>query len=351
MDGYAVKSADLAGASQSKSVLLKLTQADQVEAKQAKQIWTGHPIPQGADAVVMLENTQKRGGELEVWGQLAPWTNISKVGEDIKKGDLLVKAYTRLNPYSMGLAAALGHTTLRVSEKPRIAIIATGNEITEVGTQRTSSQIFDSNKTMVAAMCNELGAETTDLGIAKDNTDEIAEKIKGALKTYDAVITTGGTSVGGLDLVPDAVNKLGKPGVIVHGVALRPAMPTAVAMLEGKPVLILSGNPVAAVIGFEVFGRPLVCRLLGMSKEEPRPIANAKLAHRVTSALGRKTYVRVRVVNKNGELTAEPVSAKGAGSISTMTQSNGYLIVTENREGVSEGETVTIHMFAAVGEA
>jgi molybdopterin molybdotransferase len=198
---------------------------------------------------------------------------------------------------------------------------------------------------MVAAMCHELGAETTDLGIAKDNTDEIAEKIKNALKTYDVVITTGGTSVGGLDLVPDAVNKLGKPGVIVHGVALRPAMPTGVAMLEGKPVLILSGNPVAAVVGFEVFGRPLVCRMLGMSKEEPRPIVTARLAHRVTSALGRKTYIRVRVVSKNGELVAEPISAKGSGSISTMTQSNGYLIVPENREGIVEGETVVVQMF------
>jgi molybdopterin molybdotransferase len=348
MDGYAVKSADLAGASQSKPVVLQLTQADCVGAKDAKQVWTGNPIPEGADAVVMLENTQKSGVKLEVWGQLAPWINISKVGEDVKKGDLLVKAFSRLNPYSMGLAAALGHTRLKVAEKPKIAIIATGNEITEVGTERASNQIYDSNKIMVGAMCHELGAETTDLGIAKDDTDEIAEKIKNALKTYDVVITTGGTSVGGLDLVPDAVNKLGKPGVIVHGVALRPAMPTGVAMLEGKPVLILSGNPVAAVVGFEVFGRPLVCRMLGMPKEEPRPIVTAKLAHRVTSALGRKTYIRVRVVSKNGELAAQPISAKGSGSISTMTQSNGYLIVPENREGIVEGETVVVQMFGSL---
>ena len=268
MDGYAVKYADLVGASQSKPVILQLTQADHVDAKQAKQVWTGNPIPEGADAVVMIENTQKRSdGELEVWSQLAPWTNVSKVGEDIKKGDLIVKAGTRLNPYHLGLAAALGHTQLKVAEKPKIGILATGNEITEVGTERASNQIYDSNKTMVAAMCHELGAQTTDLGIAKDNVDEIAEKIQIALKTHDAIITTGGTSVGGLDLVPDAVNKLGKPGVIVHGVALRPAMPTAVGMLEGKPVLILSGNPVAAVIGFEVFGRPLICKMLGMTKQ------------------------------------------------------------------------------------
>ncbi len=348
MDGYAVKSADLAGATQSKPAILQLTQEDQVNAKQAKQVWTGNPIPKGADAVVMLENTQKRNGKLEVWSQLAPWANVSKIGEDIKKGVTVAKAGTRLNPYHIGLAAALGYTQLKVAQKPKIAILPTGNEIAELGTERAANQIYDSNKIMIAAMCHELGAETTDFGIAKDNLDEIAQKIKKALETNDVVITTGGTSVGGLDLVPDAVNKLGKPGVIVHGVALRPAMPTAVAMLEGKPVLILSGNPIAAVIGFEVFGRPLICKMLGMPKEEPRPIVTAKLAKRVTSALGRKTYVRVRVCLKDGDLVAEPVSAKGSGSISTMTQSNGYLIVPENREGVSEGETVIVQMFGSL---
>jgi molybdopterin molybdotransferase len=345
MDGYAVRSNDLTGATQSKPVVLKLTQSEQVNAKEAKQVWTGNPIPKGADAVVMIEDTQKRAGQLEVWGQLVPWANVSKIGEDIKNGDLLVKAGTRLNPYHLGLAAALGHINLKVSVKPKIAIIATGNEIVETGTDRASNQIYDSNKTMVASLCHELGAETTDLGIAKDNTDEIADKIRTALKNSKAVITTGGTSVGGLDLVPDAVNKLGKPGVIVHGVALRPAMPTGVGMLDGKPILILSGNPVAAVIGFEVFGRPLICKLLGMTQTEQRPLLRAILTRKITSALGRKTYVRVRVTMKNGDFFAEPVSAKGSGSISTMTQSNGYLIVPENREGINELETVFVQMF------
>jgi molybdopterin molybdotransferase len=345
MDGYAVKSADLVGATQSKPVVLQLIQADQVNLKEAKQVWTGNPTPKGADAVVMLEDTQMCGGQLEVWSQLVPGYNISKIGEDIKKGELLVKVGTRLNPYHLGLAAALGHTNLKVFHKPKIAMIATGNEIVEVAAQRASNQIYDSNKTMISAMCHELGAETTDFGIAKDNIDEIAEKIENALKTCDVVITTGGTSVGGLDLVPEVVNKLGKPGVIVHGVALRPAMPTGVGMLEGKPVLILSGNPVAAVIGFEVFGRPLICKLSGMPQTEFRPLAKAVLMRKITSVLGRKTYVRVRVTLKNGDLFAEPISAKGSGSISTMTQSNGYLIVPENREGISEGETVFVQMF------
>jgi len=335
MDGYAIKSSDSVGASQFKPSTFKLIENQELTDKQAKQVWTGNPIPEGANAVMIIENTKKIDGTLEVWGQVAPGDNISKKGEDVKKGQVVAKAGTRINSYHVGLAAALGHSQLKIAEKPKIGILATGNELAEIGTELSGNQIYDSNKTMVASLCHELGAEATHLGIAKDNTDEIADKIKNALKTSEAVITTGGTSVGGLDLVPDAVNKLGKPGVIVHGVALRPAMPTGVGMLEGKPVLILSGNPVAAVIGFEVFGRPLICKLLGMTQTEQRPIIKAVLTRRITSALGRKTYVRVRVILKNGDLIAEPVSAKGSGSISTMTQSNGYLIVPEHRAGIT----------------
>ena len=348
MDGYALNSADLTGASQFKPATFQLTENNELIIKQAKQVWTGNPIPKGANAVVMIENTRLHEGKLEVWSQLAPGENISKTGEDVKKGFTVAKAGVRINPYHIGLAAALGYSQLKVAEKPKIGILATGNELAEVGSELSGNLIYDSNKIMISAECKELGAEISDLGIAKDNVDEIAAKIKKALVMQDAVITTGGTSVGGLDLVPDAVNKLGKPGVVVHGVALRPAMPTGVAILEGKPVLILSGNPVASIIGFEVFGRPLVCKMLGMSKTESRAMLKAVLVRRVAGVLGRKTYVRVRVTLKGAEFYAEPVSAKGSGSISTMTQSNGFMILAENREGVSEGETVIVHMFGGL---
>jgi len=351
MDGYALNSADSIGASQFKPATFQLTENQELLGKQAKQVWTGNPIPKGANAVVMIENTRMHEGKLEVWSQLAPGENVSKTGEDVKKGFIVAKAGVRINPYHIGLAAALGYSQLKVAAKPKIGILATGNELAEVGSELSGNLIYDSNKIMISAECRELGAEISDLGIAKDNVDEIAAKIKKALETQDAIITTGGTSVGGLDLVPDAVNKLGKPGVLVHGVALRPAMPTGVAILEGKPVLILSGNPVASVIGFEVFGRPMVCRMLGMSKTEPRPMLKAVLARKVSSVLGRKTYVRVKVTLKGGEFYAETVSAKGSGSISTMTQSNGFVIVDENREGVREGETVIVHMFGGLEDA
>jgi molybdopterin molybdotransferase len=348
VDGYALRAGDTTGASQFTPVIFQITEVEEVDSKQAKQVWTGNPILKGANAVVMIENTKRRDGELEVWVQLALGGNVSKKGEDVKKGENVVKAGTRLKPYHLALLAAMGNGEVKVVEKPRIAILATGNELAEVDSKLSGSQIFESNRVMLSAMCRELDAEPVDLGIAKDDVDEIAEKLRIGLRNCDAVITTGGTSVGGVDLVPDAVNKIGKPGVVVHGMALRPAMPTALAVLEGKPVMILSGNPVAAIIGFEVFARPLICKMLGMSKEEPRPVVKAVMTRKVATALGRKTFVRVRVLRKNGEFLAEPVSARGSGAISTMTRGNGFVVVPENREGVTEGECVTVHLFGNV---
>jgi len=162
------------------------------------------------------------------------------------------------------------------------------------------------------------------------------------------VITTGGTSVGYPDLVPAAVNHIGTPGVVVHGIAMRPGMPTALAVLQGKPVFILSGNPVAAMIGFEVFARPLILRLLGI-ESEPRPALKAKLTRKVASALGRRVFLRVTVSERDGEFFAESLRIKGAGVLSTMTKANGYVIIPENREGLEEGESVIVHLFDKIG--
>jgi len=348
VDGYALRAEETTGASQFKPVIFQITEVEEVTSKQARQIWTGNPIPKGANAVVMIENTKRSDGKLEVWVQLATGGNVSKKGEDVKKGENIVKAGTRLKPYHLALLSALGNSEAKVVKKPRIAILATGNELAEAGSKPSENQIFESNRIMLSAMCHELGAEPVDLGIAKDDLAEIAEKLKIGLLKCDAIITSGGTSVGGLDLVPEAVNNSGKPGVIVHGMALRPAMPTALAVLDGKPVMILSGNPVAAIIGFEVFARPLICKMLGMNREEPRPTVNAVMTRKVATALGRKTFVRVRVTQKNGEYFAEPVSARGSGAISTMTRGNGFVIVPENREGVAESELVTVRLFGNV---
>lgn len=347
VDGYALKAKDTTGATQFKPVTLQLTETE-VAARQARQIWTGNPIPKGANAVIMLENTKKANGKLEIWTQLARGGNVSKKGEDVKKGENIIEAGTRLKPYHIAMLSAMGNTETQVTQKPRIAIIATGNELTEAGSKPAENQIYESNGIMLSAMCQELGAEPACLGIAKDNLEEITQKLKTALENFDAVITSGGTSVGGFDLVPDAVNNLGKPGVIVHGMALRPAMPTALATLNGKPVIILSGNPVAAIIGFEVFARPLICKMLGMKHTEPRPTLNAVMTRKVATTLGRKTYVRVKVTQKNNEFFSEPVSSRGSSAISTMTRGNGFIIVPENREGITKQEKVTVHLFGTM---
>jgi molybdopterin molybdotransferase len=245
----------------------------------------------------------------------------------------------------LGLIAALGIAEVKVVERPKIAILATGNELVEISGKRREDQIFEVNRLILSALCRELDAEPVDLGIARDDAEEIMGKIKKGFERADVVITTGGTSVGVSDLVPEAVNRVGRPGVIVHGIAMRPAMPTALAIVEGKPIIILSGNPVAAMIGFEVFARPLICRMLALKKEESRLIVKAKTTKRVSTVLGRKTFVRVHISQHNGEFFAEPISARGSGIISTMTKANGYVIVPENREGLEEGESVSVHLF------
>jgi molybdopterin molybdotransferase len=348
VDGYAVRADDTTGASETKPRLFRLTEEDELTDtahRQGKQVWTGTPIPKGANAVVMVEKTKPVDAKIEVWTQAAPYANIMRQGEDLKKGEVAVQAGTRLKPYHLAFLAALGNSEVKVVEKPKIAILATGNELAKVGDERGAKQVWESNRVMLTGMCCELDTEPLDLGLVKDNVDEIAQAITLGLKIADAVITTGGTSVGGLDLVPEAVNKVGKPGIVVHGVAMRPAMPTALAILEGKPVMVLSGNPVAAITGFEVFARPLICKLSGLKKEESRPPLKAIMARKIAVALGKKNFVRVHVFLKNGDFVAEPVSAKGSGNLSTMTKANGYVIVPENREGLAEGETVTVQMF------
>jgi molybdopterin molybdotransferase len=345
VDGYAVRAEDTFEASQFKPKNLRITGEGEIGSKQAKQLWTGNPIPKGASAVVMLENTKHIGGQIEVWVPVTPGENVSKKGEDIKKGEVAVGRRTRLKPQHLGLIAALGIAEVKVVQRPKIAILATGNELVEIVNRPRENQIFEVNRVVLSALCRELDAEPVDLGIARDDTDDILGKIRIGLETSDAIITTGGTSVGVSDVVPEAVNRIGNPGVIVHGVAMRPAMPTALAVVDKKPIIILAGNPVAAMIGFEVFARPLVCRMLGLKQEEKRPVIKAKITKRITTTLGRKTFVRVHVFQQNGEFFAEPISARGSGIISTMTKANGYVVVPENQEGLEEAESVNVHLF------
>jgi molybdopterin molybdotransferase len=345
VDGYAVNADSTAQATQQRPKIFKLVNKDLINENQAKHVWTGNAVPSRTNAVVMLENAKLDGDKIAVLRPVTRWENVSKKGEDIRKGQVAVRAGTRLRPQQLGLIGAFGITEVKVFRRPRIAILATGNELTELGGKLQKEQVFDTNRTVLCALCSELGAQTLDLGIARDDVDEISERLRLGLKKADGMISSGGTSVGGLDLVPETVNKVGKPGIIVHGVAMRPGMPTALAVVKNKPIIILPGNPVAAMLSFEVFGRPLLSRMLGLKQAEPRPMLRARMTRRIATTLGRKNFVRVRVFQKDDDFFAEPISARGSSLISTMTKANGYVVVPENVEGLEGGDMVSVHMF------
>ena len=346
VDGYALKAKDTFGVSVFNPKTFKLTK-DKVRENEAKELWTGNPVPEGSDAVVMLEYTKKFEDKIVLATSITPGRNVSKMGEDVTKGKVAISAGIRLNPHHLGLLAALGEKDVNVIRKPKVAILATGNELVELGQKLEPGKIVETNRLVFFNMCRALGAEPLNLGLAKDNVKEIISKIMEGLEQADAVITTGGTSVGYPDLVPLAVNKIGKPGIIVHGVAIRPGMPTALAILKDKPVFVLSGNPVAATVGFEVFTRPTLLKLLGVN--DFRPVIEAKLTRRVAGALGRRVFLRVRVFERNGSFFGEPVRVTGSGVLSTMTKANGYVIIPENREGIEEDESVNVHLFSSIG--
>lgn len=347
VDGYAINSKNIVGATQLNPVTLEINSSKTLSSKQAFPIWTGNPLPKNADTVVMIENTKKINSQLKVYIQLPKGANVSRKGEDLKKGEVAILAGTRLKPHHLGLMSALGLKSAKVSKQPIIGILATGNELITSDMIPSKGQIFESNRVMLIGLCSELGCETLDLGISEDNPEKISEKLEIGLAKCDGIITTGGTSVGKLDFVPEVVNKIGNPGVLIHGVALRPAMPTGLAVVKNKPILILSGNPVAALIGFEVFMRPLVFKMLGLLSER-RPIIRGIMTRKAPTRLGRLTYLRVRAYQENDDIFVEPISSRGSSIISSMTKANGFVIVPSNREGVRKGEPVYVNLFSSL---
>lgn len=345
VDGFALRAKDTFGVSIFNTKKFKLTD-NEIHENEAQVLWTGNPVPKGADAVVMLEYTNKLGNEIELKSSVTPGKNVSKIGEDVTKGKVAITTGTRLNPHHLGLLAALGETKVSVTRKPKVAILATGDELVELGNKPGPGKIIETNRLVFSNLCNKLGAEPLDLGLVKDDLKQIMSKIKEGLEKADVVITTGGTSVGYPDLVPLAINKLGKPGIIVHGIAIRPGMPTALGILEGKPIFVLSGNPVAATVGFETFTRPTLLKMLGI--DEVRPTIEAKLTKRVAGALGRRVFLRVKVFETDGNFLAEPVRVSGSGVITTITKANGYVIIPENREGLDCEEKVRVSLFSSI---
>jgi len=356
MDGYAVVAVDTFGSSQTSPVLLNLVNriemgkypSFQLRSGEIAEIATGGILPAGANAVVMLEYARKIDErQVEILAPVTPGENVSKAGEDVQNGDLVLGEGTRIKPPDVAMLAAISIERVRVVRRPKIAVICTGSELIELGEPMSPGKIMNTNRFLLSAMIQEVGASPIYLGLAEDNVEDIRRLIQLGLAEADIVTITGGTSVGGKDLVPDAIDLAGKPGMLVHGVSIRPGMPTGLASVNGKPVVSLSGQPVAAMIGFNTFVRPLILRLLG-TVEEPMPSVRAELSRRVASASGMRTYLRVVVRESERGYVVDPITTSGSGLLSSLTQANGIIVIPEDKEGLEEGEGVTVILFRPV---
>ena len=337
-DGYAVKSKDTRGASIKHSVSLELIgriTAGQnaelaVEPGKAVAIATGAKVPRGADAVIMIEHTKLENNNnfVKVIKQIERGKNISVEGEDVKNGQILLKKGTWLSSQDLGLMASVGLGKVQVYKKPEVAVLATGDELVEPGSNLDDACIYESNRYMISAMVREFGGKVVDLGICRDDRDVILSKLKEALN-FDMVVVSGGASVGEKDYVPEIINNLGKPGLVVHGVAMKPGSPTGLGVVNYKPIIITPGFPVSSYLAFYTFGQPLILRML-----KTRGPPEAKLIARMGSSISVhndfRTFVRVKVVKQNDSYLAMPISASGASLLSTLTKSNGIIIVEDN---------------------
>lgn len=351
VDGYAVRAKDAYGASETSPLTFDVTGHSEIGVRpvasvtrqQAIRIATGAPLPEGADAVIMVEYTEKiSDGKIEVYQSIPPLGNVSLKGEDVKKREKVLTSGIILRPQEIGMLAAMGNKIIKVVKKPRIAIFSTGNELIEPGEKGEIGQIPDSNRSTIIAMTRNFGGHVLDLGIAKDTIRSVKAKLMKGLEA-NMIVVSGSTSIGEKDLLPETVNSLGEPGVIVHGISMRPGKPTALAALETTPIILLPGSPIAAMIAFEVFGRAVLGKMLGMSSQQmKRPTVWARVSRRIPSSLGNKTFVRVLLEEVRGEYVAEPIRISGSGIISSMIKANGLVIIPENKEGYEEKERVKV---------
>lgn len=313
----------------------------------AVEIYTGGPLPEGADAVVMVEFTKRTKNSVLLYKAVAPGQNVSKKGEDFARSTLMIRKNTVLKPWHIGALASVNLTSVPVYRRIKVAMLSTGNELREAGEALRPGEIINSSKPMLRALLTEVGCEFVDCGTATDDISVLTKSLGYGLEHADILITTGGTSLGEKDLVPEAINELGSPGIIVHGVAMRPAKPTGCGVVNGKPVFMLSGYPVAALVGFDVFALPTI-RMFQRTEAPLQPTVRAKLTRRLATPSGVRCYVRVRVFREGDELKVEPLRLTGSGLLSTMTRANGILVIPEDVEGFDQGHEVEVNLFQPI---
>jgi molybdopterin molybdotransferase len=335
MDGYAVRAADTFGATgRSPSVLA--AEEDDVAPGEAVRVHTGSALPPGADAVVMIEQVEEVGDELEVFDAVARGENVGPVGEDVEEGQVLFEPGHQLRPSDLGLLKSVGTDRVEVYEPPTVSVVPTGEEL--VQRDPGPGQVIETNGLTVSMLADRWGATPTYRDIVTDDRAALRAAVQRDL-THDVVVTTGGSSVGERDLIPEVVSELGE--VLVHGVALKPGHPVALGLVEETPVVMLPGYPVACIVNAVQFLRPAL-KAAGNLPERPLPTQEATLTRKISSAPGERTFVRVQVTEDDGESVATPTRASGSGILSSVALADGWVVVPESTEGYDEGTTVTV---------
>ena len=346
VDGFAVQAADTFGASEREPVVLRLAgqaidaghaPAFEIERATACVIATGGVVPRGADAVVMVEDTESDGASVKIHKPVAPGGRISLAGSDIARGETVLRHGTLLSARETGTLAACGIDRVRCAEPLRVAIVSTGDELVAPGAVLRPGQVHDANATLLADALRELGAEPHVLGIARDDEAELRAMLTMA-RTYDAALISGGTSKGSGDLSYRVLHTMAQP--VVHGVALQPGKPLCLSVWDRKPVAVLPGFPTSAIFTFHAVVAPLLRRMLGR-RERAAGQVTARLPRHVQSEGGRREFNLVNLVHGRDGYLAVPLG-KGSGSVTTFARADGFFEIAADEEYVEQGDAVQV---------
>lgn len=348
MDGYAVRAKDIQGASQSKPVELTIpgeTRAGQLPEKplglgEAMAIMTGAPIPPGADAVVIVEDTERADGKVRIFEEARKGDHIRLAGEDIKKGELVLKSGKVLGPAEIGMMAAVGCKSVSTVRSPVVAILATGDEIVDVGEELLPGKIRNSNSYSLAAQVERYGATPQILGIAQDVKGELKAKVEEGLKA-DVLLTSGGVSMGKYDLVRNILGEVGQ--MIFWKVAMRPGKPLAFGVAGNKLLFGLPGNPTSSMVSFEQFVRPALLKMQGRRRLRKREV-KAKLAETIKKRPDPRVFLRVVVEEGDDGYLARPTGPQGSGILKSMVLANGLLVLPEGVSEVKAGQEAIVQL-------
>ena len=349
VDGYAVRFADLAADAETKLPVLGRSAAGDAPATLGRGAWrifTGAPTPTGADTVIMQEDVALKEGDVVLPAGIRRGANLRLAGEDVARGTVALPAGHRLRPQDLGLLAALGLHHVAVRRRPRVALFSTGNELTEPGQPLGPGSIYDANRAMLRALLARAGADTADLGILRDEPAELERHLPEAAGACDLIVTSGGVSVGEADHVKDAVAACGS--LDFWRIAIKPGKPLAIGTVSGTPFIGLPGNPVAVFVGFCFVARALIARLAGETFAPPAALP-VTLGFSHSKKPGRREFLRVSLQQRDdGSLVARRHPGEGAGSLASLAQSDGLVMLAEEAERVEEGSTAPFLPYAGL---